>query len=142
MNFIKKYFIAIFIALAMCGCGSEPKSNAEDVAVAFFDAIYNQNNINKAKNLCTANLAKKISKYKTTKNVARRLFNMSFDSVKIDAALGDIQVRDEFRTSGRLTILFTGYRQGKIYKDLKKVKLIKQGDIWLINKLLPDPIPS
>lgn len=142
MNFIKKYFIAIFIALAMCGCGSEPKDNAEDVAIAFFDAIYNLNNINKAQKLCTANLAKKISKYKTTKNVARRLFNMSFDSVKIDAALGDMKVRDEFRNSGKLTILFTGYRQGKIFKDLTKIMLIKQGDIWLINKLLPDPVSS
>ena len=138
---MKKYFIVIFIALVTCGCGSEPKETAEDVAIAFFDAIYNQNDINKAQKLCTANLAKEISKYVTAKNVARRLFNMSFDSVKIDDALGDINVREEFKSSGTLTILFTGYRQGNVYKDLKNIKLIKKGDFWLVDELLPDPVP-
>lgn len=142
MTYIKKYFIVIFIALAICGCGSEPKDKAEEVAVAFFDAIYNQNDINKAQKLCTTNFAKEIGKYVTTKNVARRLFNMSFDSVEINAALGDMKIRDEFKNSGKLTILFTGYRHGKIYKELKNIKLIKQGDVWLIEKLLPDTIPN
>tara|TARA_R110001592_G_scaffold10013_1_gene52256 strand:- start:8023 stop:8157 length:135 start_codon:yes stop_codon:yes gene_type:complete len=41
---------------------SEPKEKAEDVAIACFNAIYNQNDINKAQQLCTANFAKKISK--------------------------------------------------------------------------------
>lgn len=142
MNSIKKYFIAIFVALALASCGSEPKDKAEDVSIAFFDAIYNQNDINKAKELCTADFAKQISNYVTTKNVARRLFNMSFDSVKIDAALGDLKVRDEFKNSGKLTLLFTGRRHGKVYKELKRIKLIKQGDVWLIAELLPDPIPN
>jgi hypothetical protein len=134
----------VIIALAMFGCGSDPKEkadNAEGVAIAFFNAIYNQNDINKAKTLCTPRFAKEISKYVTTKNVARRLFNMSFDSVEIDAALGDAKVRGEFKNSGKLTLLFTGYRQEKIYKELKKIKLIKQGDIWLIDELLRDPTP-
>ena len=142
MNFIKNFFFVIFVALAMGGCASEPKDKAEDVAVAFFYAIYNQNDINKAQKLCTTNFAKQISNYVTAKSVARRLFNMSFDSVKIDAALGDLKVRDEFKSSGKLTILFTGHRQGKIYKELKSIKLIKKGDIWLIEKLLPDTIPN
>jgi len=128
----------------MFGCGSEPREkadNAEDVAIAFFNAIYNQNDINQAKKFCTTNFATEMSKYVTAKNVARRLFNMSFDSVEIDAALGDLKVRGEFKNSGKLTLLFTGYRQEKIYKELKKIKLIKQGDIWLIDELLPDPTP-
>ncbi len=141
MNSVKRYFIVFFVALAMFGCGSVPKDSAEDVAIAFFNAIYNQNDINKAKKLCTTNFAKEISKYISTKNVSRRVFNMSFDSVEIHAALGDLKVRAEFENSGSLTILFTGYRQEKIYKELKKIKLIKQGDIWLVDELLRDPTP-
>lgn len=142
MRYVKRFLIAMFITLAMSGCGSETNDNAEDVAIAFFDAIYNQNDINKAQKLCTTNFAKDISKYVTTKNVARRLFNMSFDSVKINTALGDLNVRSEFMNSGKLTILFTGQRYGKTYKDMKKIKLIKQGNTWLIDKLLADPMPS
>ncbi|MEY8213305.1 MAG: hypothetical protein RPR97_02350 [Colwellia sp.] len=141
MNSIKKYFIVIFVALAVSGCGPEAKEKPEDVAIAFFDAIYNEKDINKAKKLCTANLAKEIGKHVTTKNVARRLFNMSFDSVKVDTALGEREVRGEFKNSEKLTILFTGYRRDKTYKELKRIKLIKQGDAWLIAEFLRDPSP-
>ncbi|MCP4988236.1 MAG: hypothetical protein GY928_19960 [Colwellia sp.] len=141
MSSIKRYFVVIFIAIAMFGCTTEPKENAADVSIAFFNAIYNKNDINEAKGLCTANFANEINKYITTKNIARRLFNMSFDYVEINAALGDLKVRSDFEKSGELTLLFTGYRQEKTYKELKKIKLIKQGDSWLIDALLPDPTP-
>lgn len=131
----------IFVSIVISGCGPEPKDTSQDVAVAFFDAIYNQNDINKAQKLCTADLAKELSQYVTAKNVARRVFNMSFDSVEIDAALGDMAVREEFETSGVLTILFTGHREGRIYKDLKKIKLIEKDNIWFVDEILPDPFP-
>ncbi len=141
MSSIKKHFIVIFIAMAMFGCNAKPKDNAVDVAIAFFHAIYNQNDISEAKRLCTTNFANEITKYITTKKIARRLLNMAFDSVEVNAALSDLKVRADFEKSGELTLLFTGYRQEKIYKELKKIKLIKQGDFWLIDGLLPDPTP-
>jgi len=139
---MKNYFIVILASLLLFGCGSDSEAPAEDVAIAFFDAIYNQKDINKAASMCTPKFAIEIKKYKTAKNVARRLLNMSFDSVKIEAALGDIKVREEFKTSGKLTVLFTGYRQDKIFKELKAIKLIKVNDVWLVEKLLADPMPN
>jgi len=56
--------------------------------------------------------------------------------------LGDQKVRAEFNTSGKLTILFTGERQGNTFKDLKKIQLIKINNIWYVEKLLADPVPS
>jgi hypothetical protein len=35
-----------------------------------------------------------------------------------------------------MTVLFTGKRDGGIYKDVKKVLLVKEGDIWLVDQLL------
>jgi len=140
MNTIKKFISVLFIVLAVCSCSSDTEDTAESVGLAFFDAIYNQNDIKKATALCTPTFAKEINKYRTTKNVARRLFNMSFDSVKIDAALGDLKVREDFVNSGSLTFLFTGIRNGKIYKELKKIKLTKKGNTWLVTQLLKDPM--
>lgn len=141
MNTIKKFLIVIFISLAVCSCSSDTKGTAESVAIAFFDAIYNQKDIKKASALCTPTFAKEINKYITTNNIARRLFKMSFDSVKIDAALGDLKVREEFKSSGNLTLLFTGIRNGKTYKELKAIKLTKKGNTWLVDQLLKDPMP-
>jgi len=141
VSLIKHGFIFISVALMLFGCGDEPEveQTAEDVAVAFFDAVYNQNDIDKALALSTPNFAEELGKYITTKNAARRLFNMSFDSVQIDAALGDKNVRREFKRSGKLVILFTGYRQDKLYKEMKEIRLVKKGDNWLVDELLPDP---
>jgi hypothetical protein len=66
---------------------------------------------------------------------------MSFDSVKIDAALGDFKVREDFVNSGGLTFLFTGVRNGKTYKELKSIKLTKKGNTWLVDQVLKDPMP-
>jgi hypothetical protein len=142
MKLINQYIFVAFISITLLGCNSSTQPSAEDVAVAFFDAIYNQKDINKAAALCSPTFAKKILKHRMAKQVARRLFNMSFDTVKIDAALGDIKIRQEFNTSGGLTILFTGYRNEKIYKDLKKIQLIKLGETWRVDRLLADPMPS
>lgn len=111
----------------------------EDVAVAFFDALYNENDIDKALTFCSPDLAEEVSQYVTAKNAARRLFNMSYDTVEINAAFGDMNVRQQFANSGQLTILFTGYRQGKLYKDLKSIRMIKKNRTWLIDEFLPDP---
>jgi hypothetical protein len=132
------------MSLNLLGCSLEKveEETAGEVATAFFDALYNTKNLEKALTFCTPEFAKEVGKHKTVKQAALRLFNMSYDSVKIHAALGDQKVRAEFNTSGKLTMLFTGDRQGKIYKDLKKVQLIKKGKVWYIESLLPDPVPS
>lgn len=140
MNIFNKCLLVLCVWAPLLGCGSEPKVSAEDVAVMFFDAIYNQKDINKAVALCSPSFAKEVKQHRTANQVARRMFNMSFDHVEINAALGDRKIRQEFNHSGVLTILFTGYRYEKIYKDLKKIRLIKKGDDWFVDKLLADPI--
>ena len=141
MSTMKKLFIISLIALTTLGCNAEKTQGAEEVAIAFFDAIYNEKDIKKAAALSTPSFSKEVQKYVTAKNAARRLLNMSFDTVKIDAALGDLKVREEFNTSGNLTLLFTGERFGKTYKELKRIKLIKKDNTWLVDKLLKDPVP-
>lgn len=144
MNKIKTYLMTTFLALLLFGCAeefAEVEEPAEDVAVAFFDAIYNQNNIDKAKRLSTPELAAQIGEYMTAKNVARRLFNMSYDSVEVHAALGDVSVKQAFERTGQLTMLFTGERYGKTVKELKNIRLVKNGNSWLVAEVLPDPEP-
>jgi len=142
MILYKKCVAVFFVIITLISCNSDKEVTAEDVAVAFFDAIYNQKDIKKATALCSPKFSKELKKYRTANQAARQLFNMSFDTVEISAALGDLKVRKEFQTSGNLTILFTGFSHEKKYKDLKKIRLIKRNNIWLVDKLLADPIPT
>jgi hypothetical protein len=56
--------------------------------------------------------------------------------VDIEIQKAKAQVLDDFSRQITMTVLFTGKRNGGIYKDVKKVLLVKEGDMWLVDKLL------
>ena len=141
---MKKVFIFILMMVSLIGCDGRREiareQEAEDVAVSFFDAIYNQKDLKKAATFCSPGFADELNKYLTARNAARRLFNMTYDTVQIETGLGDTSVRREFTSSGELVVLFTGKRDGKTYKELKKIKLIKRDENWYVDKIMKDPV--
>ena len=64
------------------------------------------------------------------------LLNLYFDSVKIETQKLNTQVIDEFNSQTTMTALFTGERNGKLHKDIKKIILLKKGDAWLVDQVL------
>ena len=143
MNNIK--FITFGLILLIFGCGESNKDtirnvdNPELVAIAFFDALYNEQNIKKAASVCSPKLARIILHYKSTKAVARHMFNMSYDEVDITPDDSGIKVREQFKDSAVITIYFNGYYQNSNLKDVKRLSLIQVNDKWLIDKILKDP---
>jgi len=127
----------IFLA---CGCNSEKTKITEltetEVTIAFFDAIYNKKDLKSIIVLSSASFKQKVKKYKTAQNFSRRLLNISFDSVEIEAQESNTEVIDELNISITMTALLTGKRNGSTYKDIKKIFLVKEGNIWLVDKLL------
>lgn len=136
------YLIYILISINLLGCGPEKEESAEDIAIIFFSAVYNEKDLDKVKTLSSPKLKEEIEKYKTVSHLARHFFNMSYDSVEVSAAMADTKIREEFIKLGTLTILFTGTRNNKVYKELKKIKMIKEGTHWYVDELLADPIPK
>ncbi|MEW6983140.1 hypothetical protein AAD001_10875 [Colwelliaceae bacterium 6471] len=119
------------------GCKeTKTELSEQQVTVAFFDAIYNEKDLNKAIALSTENFKNEMKKYQTARNFARRLLNLYFDSVQIDAQKFDTQVIDEFNSKTTMTVLFTGERNGRLHKDIKKIILLKKGDAWLVDQVL------
>ncbi|MEH6597480.1 MAG: hypothetical protein V7736_18255 [Colwellia polaris] len=143
MNNIK--FITFGLILLLLGCGESNKDtiknvdNPEMVAIAFFDALYNEKNIKKAASVCSPKLARIILHYKSTKAVARHMFNMSYDKVEITPDDSGIKVREQFKDSAVITIYFNGYYQDNNLKDVKRLSLIQVEDKWVIDKILKDP---
>lgn len=141
MNNYKNPYVKLFLifSIIFLGCGCSPQKNEpseEKVTIAFFDAIYNKKDLNSAIALSSASFKKEVQKYKTARNFSRRLLNLSFDSVEIETQKSNTQVIDEHNTKITMTVLFTGKRNDRIYKDVKKILLINEGDAWLVDKLL------
>ncbi len=143
MNYIK--FISLSFILLIFGCGESSKDtitnvdNPEVVAIEFFNALYNEQNIKKAASVCSPKLARIILHYKSTKAVARHMFNMSFDNVEITPDDSGVKVREQFKNSAVITVYFDGYYQNNHLKDVKRLSLIQVEDKWIIDKILKDP---
>jgi len=137
---ITKSIIITFVSLSLlfaCGTDNNKQEMAEkDVALAFFDAIYNQKDLKKASKISSVAFQKELTKYKTANNLARRLLNLQFNSVKMTTAAKKTQIIDEFNTQVTMTVVFTGERYNGTFKDFKRIRLIKENNNWVVDKIL------
>jgi hypothetical protein len=113
--------------------------NPEVVAIEFFNALYNEQNIKKAASVCSPRLSRIILHYQSPKAVARHLFNMSYDKVDITPDDSGVKVREQFKNSAEITVYFDGYYQNDRIKDVKRLLLVQIDNKWIIEKRLKDP---
>ncbi len=146
MHTLKYIFISIIsLILLLTACGNDEKTeitvqdNPEVVAVAFFNALYNEKNIKKAASVCTPKLSRLILHYRYPQAVGRHLFNMSYDKVEAKPDDSGVKIREQFKGRAVITLYFDGYHQDERLKDVKKLSLIQLDDEWFIDEILKDP---
>ena len=138
-------FLLIFTLFIVIGCGTDEEEivnidNPELVAVAFFDALYNEKNVQKAVSVCDPKLARLILHYQSPQAIARHLFNMSYDKVQIKPDDSGVKIRKQFKKKAIITLYFDGYLQENRLKDVKRISLVQvDNGKWVINKILKDP---
>lgn len=129
------WLLSIIYLTAACTEEVHVPSESE-VTIAFFDAIYNQKDLNATLLLSSDSFKKEIKRYRTLNNFTRRALNLSFDSVTIQTQKSTSKVIDDFNVQVVITVMLTGLRNDRIYKEVKKVQLIKKDNRWLVDKLL------
>jgi len=138
-------FLILFTLFLVSACNDNKEEitkidNPELVAVAFFDALYNEKNVQKAASVCDAKLSRLILHYRSPQAVARHLFNMSFDKVEVKPDDSGVKLRKQFKKKATITLYFDGYYQDNRLKDVKRISLVQLDDgQWVINKILKDP---
>ena len=141
-NFLKTILLSSFIFLAACEQKEAPISTIDDpelVAVAFFNALYNEKDVKKAASVCSPKLARIIMHYRSSKAVARHIFNMSYDEVIISPDDSGVKVREQFKDKAVITLYFEGKYQEDTLKDVKRLSLVQLDDKWVIDEILKDP---
>ena len=133
---VKLFFIFSIIVVSF-GCTPEKTERSEnEVTIAFFDAVYNKKDLKSVTTLSSVEFKKEVEKYRTVRNFSRRLLNLSFDSVEVETQKSKTQIIDELNIKITMTALLTGNRNGSIYKEVKKISLVKEGNVWLVDKIL------
>ncbi len=140
-----KFSICTVLCLFIAACGPSEQEVAEaslpeEIAVAFFDALYNQKDLNIAVKHVTPKASRVMLHYKTASAVQRHILNMKFDQVTIvvdkdptGALLG------ENAKKATITLMFDGQYDGKIIRDMKTVKMVKQKNVWKLDEIKADP---
>lgn len=142
---IKVNILILFTLFLVSACGGNKDEitkidNPELVAVAFFDALYNEKNVQKAASVCDEKLARLLLHYKSPQAIARHLFNMSYDKVEIRPDDSGVKIRKQFKKKAIITLYFEGNYQEDRIKDVKRISLIQlKNGKWLINKILKSP---
>jgi hypothetical protein len=142
MSYLKYLFLPFLFLLSSCEGDSEEITtldNPEVVALAFFDALYNEKNVKKAASVCNAKLAKVILHYRSPQAVARHLFNMSYDRVEVKPDSSKVKIREQFKGVAHITLYFDGYYQDERVKDVKRLAIVQRDGKWFIDKILKDP---
>ncbi len=138
------FLLCSSILLSACDASENQKrittvDNPELVSIAFFDALYNEKNVEKAASVCNPKLARLVLHYRSAEAVARHLFNMSYDNVEISPDTGGVKVREQFKGNANITIYFDGYFQESRIKEVKRLALVQRNGEWFIDKILKDP---
>ncbi len=139
-----RFLLLIPLLILTSACGEQENQikdidNPEKVAIAFFDALYNEKNLEKAASVCSPKLSRIILHYKSPKAVARHIFNMSFDQVTIEPDSSGVKVREQFKNKATITLYFDGTYNDERLKDVKRISMIQLDDHWVIDKVLKDP---
>jgi hypothetical protein len=141
-----KYLTVIFtcFALLISGCGKDNKGTGESktpgyTATAYFDALYNQNNLELAAKNATPRLARVMRSYGTAKQFTRNLINMQFDEVTIELDMTNQSLREQYGDSAKINMVFTGKLRGEQVDDMRSVQLLRKKGKWYVDKINPDP---
>ncbi len=138
------FWLCSIILLSGCDQSEKQKKittvdNPELVSLAFFHALYNEKNVEKAASVCNPKLARLVLHYRSPEAVGRHLFNMSYDRVEMRPDTDGVKVREEFKGSANITIYFDGYHQESRIKEVKRLALVQRDGEWFIDKILKDP---
>lgn len=143
----KRFSFVLFLAFFICACGGNEEKEIQEIdnpkliAIAFFEAIYNEKDIEKAASVCAPKLSRLLLHYRTSQSVAKHLFNMSFEKVT-DIKPDDtgVKVRERFKEKAVVTVYIEGFYNESKKKDVKRLSLIQNNDgQWVIDEIMKDP---
>lgn len=144
----KLIVIFCFLLMSLSGCrehqtslfGSYKPDSPEHIALSFFTANYEKNDLKSMLELSSPEYARTIGSYVTAKSYSRYILNLQYESgveINVDRSFREVSETSNTDLNTSVTVLFTGQKHGKTVKDLKRVSFIKLDEKWLIDSIDP-----
>lgn len=133
-------FIASFGSVACMDDGQPIMKGREPEIVSkdFFEAIYNQRDLDAAIALSTEQLGDLLASYGTVNGVQRHLLNRYYDEVEIVVDTTNFRPFMDRQDSMRINVLFTGTYNGEMFDELRSIVIVQVNERWYVDKILDD----
>lgn len=134
------FFVSL---LFLFGC-SEPANSEqpiltpEAVSLGFFNAIYVDRDVEKAKQFVNTPLQEVLSHYHIASAVQRNMLNLSMSNVEMEIDDIDIDFFRKFTKDVIVVVKMKGLRGGQAWIDDRSIRLHKIANKWIIVEILPE----
>ncbi len=134
----------IFLSvLVLFGCGDNAEKQPhiltpEEISLGFFNAIYVERDVEKAKQFVDAPIKEVLSHYHIASAVQRHMLNLSMTDVEMEVDNIDIDFFRKFTKDVLVVIKIKGLKGGQPWVDDRTLRLNKKDDNWIIVELMPE----
>ncbi len=134
-----KYGLLFLLLSILSGCsdsvGVDSSASPEDVAVAFTQAIYEDDSLENALKMSSDTLAKNIKRFHTNRSVQKGIFNQLYDTVKIEAEPDNRVGRKQYAKQASVVLLLKGQFDFTTVVQIKRIELIRNNDGWKVHRI-------
>ena len=136
--------ILAFISLVfLFGCGpdnssAEANRTPEQVSLGFFNAIYVDRDVEKAKQFVSEPMQEVLTHYYIASAVQRHVLNLSMTQVQMEIEEIDIDFFRKFTDDVTVIVKMKGLKAGQPWIDDRTIRLHKDGSSWVIIEVLPE----
>jgi len=141
-----RFLLPLLLLLVACK-DDKPEVNAqwgtpEYIASQFMHALYNEKDLDKAKQLSTKEYAALMDSYGSVRQVTRTLLNASFDTVDIRVNRTGGNLREQYENVADIALLLTGVHNDKQVDELRVVEMVQQDSRWVVKSVQADKYSS
>ena len=117
---------------------SQPKLSPEQVSLGFFQAIYIDRDVEKAKQFVAPDIQEVMDHYHIASAVQRHVLGLSMKQVTMSIDEIDIDFFRKFTDDVTVVVKMEGLKGGRKWIDDRTIRLHKRGSSWVIVEILPE----
>jgi hypothetical protein len=138
---IKLLPLCLLFLLSACGQSNElgePQLTPEQVSLGFFEAIYVDRDVAKAKQFVAPDIWDVIDHYHIASAVQRHVLGLSMKQVTMSIDEIDIDFFRKFTDDVTVIVKMQGLKGGQKWIDDRTIRLHKNGNTWIIVEILAE----
>lgn len=128
--------VTLLVTLTACKDPINEGSEAHEIAIEYFDRLYNQRDLQGALALTSAQYRPTLERYGSITAIGRYLYSMNFDEVSIEADSQGVELYRNQADTARVQLSFSGQQRYQRVETLRNVVMVRENGQWRLARVL------